>query len=128
MVALKYLLMILGVGLFGSAGALVAYDIYISEQLRRLLRRSKTDESGGELGKAPPRPFAPVRWRLAQRLAAARVLPLLLSLSIIVIPDGTAGVRISQIWGARPGTLYPGVHLIAPLVDRWAGRTFSRRT
>jgi hypothetical protein len=36
MLALKYLLMILGVGLFGSAGALVVYDIYISEQLRRL--------------------------------------------------------------------------------------------
>jgi hypothetical protein len=37
MLALKYLLMILGVGLFGSAGSLVVYDIYISEQLRRLL-------------------------------------------------------------------------------------------
>jgi len=36
MLALKYLLMILGIALFGSAGALVVYDIYISEQLRRL--------------------------------------------------------------------------------------------
>ncbi len=33
MPALKYLLMVLGVALFGSAGALVAYDIYLSEQL-----------------------------------------------------------------------------------------------
>ena len=117
MLALKYLLMILGLGLFGSAGALVVYDIYISEQLRRLLARRKTDESAAELGKAPPRPFGPVRWGLAQRLAASGVLPLLLALSIVVIPDGAAGVRISQIWGARPGTLYPGVHLITPLVD-----------
>jgi hypothetical protein len=29
MLALKYLLMILGLGLFGSAGAVVVYDIYI---------------------------------------------------------------------------------------------------
>ena len=39
MLVLKYLLMLTGVGLFGSAAALVAYDIYISSQLRRLLRR-----------------------------------------------------------------------------------------
>jgi len=36
MIALKYLLVILGIGLFGSAGALVIYDVYISSQLRRL--------------------------------------------------------------------------------------------
>ena len=42
MLALKYLLMILGAGLFGSAGALVVYDIYISEHLRRLLARSRS--------------------------------------------------------------------------------------
>jgi len=28
-----------------------------------------------------------------------------------------ASVRVSEIWGARPGTLYPGVHLVTPLVD-----------
>jgi hypothetical protein len=38
MLAFKYLLMILGVALFGSASALVVYDIYLSTQLRRLLR------------------------------------------------------------------------------------------
>jgi hypothetical protein len=48
MLALKYLLMILGVGLFGSSGALVVYDIYIAEQLRRLLERNKTTESSVE--------------------------------------------------------------------------------
>jgi hypothetical protein len=105
MLALKYLLMILGVGLFGSAGALVVYDIYISEQLRRLLARSKTNEAGAETGLTARRPFGPVRWRLAQRLAISGVLPILLALSIVVIPDGSAGVRVSQIWGARRGTL-----------------------
>ncbi len=133
MLALKYLLVILGIGLFGSSGALVAYDIYLSSQLRRLLgrRRHKTPgDAAGDLAGAPlregprddsnaepPRPLRPVRWGLAQRLAAAGVLPLLLAYSIAVVPDGFAGVRVSQIWGARPGTQYPGVHLIIPLVD-----------
>ena len=133
MLALKYLLVILGIGLFGSSGALVAYDIYLSSQLRRLLRRRRVTAAGeaaGELAAAPQgesarddsnaepaRPLRPVRWGLAQRLAAAGVLPFLLAYSIAVVPDGFAGVRVSQIWGARPGTLYPGVHLITPLVD-----------
>src|SRR5271169_2382129 len=48
MLALKYLLMILGVGLFGSAGSLVVYDVYLSGQLRRLLARGKTSDLGAE--------------------------------------------------------------------------------
>jgi regulator of protease activity HflC (stomatin/prohibitin superfamily) len=120
MLVLKYLLVILGIGLFGSSGALVVYDIYLSSQLRRLLGRRR-DETTGEV--APEnsaevgRPLRPVRWGLAQRLAAAALLPLLVAFSIAVVPDGFAGVRVSQIWGARPGTLYPGVHFITPLVD-----------
>src|SRR5271169_4912011 len=121
MLALKYLLMILGVGLFGSAGSLVVYDVFISEQLRRLLARNKTSETGAGAGTGTvitaQRPFGPVRWGLAQRLAIAGVVPILLALSIVVIPDGSAGVRVSQIWGARPGTLYPGMHFVTPLVD-----------
>ena len=120
MLVLKYLLVILAIGLFGSSGALLVYDIYLSSQLRRLLgrRRDKTTgeflpEDSVEVG----RPLQPVRWGLAQRLAAAGVLPLLAAYSIAIVPDGFAGVRVSQIWGARPGTLYPGVHLITPLVD-----------
>jgi hypothetical protein len=49
MSALKWLLMLVGAAVFGSAGAVVAYDIYLSEQLRRLLSRNKTDESGADL-------------------------------------------------------------------------------
>ena len=40
MVALRYVLMILGLGLFGSASALAAYDIFLATQLRRLLHRN----------------------------------------------------------------------------------------
>ena len=49
MSALKFLLMVLGVGLFGSASALVVYDIFLAAQLRRLLRRNTTDQTGVEL-------------------------------------------------------------------------------
>src|SRR6184192_3357125 len=117
MVALKWLLMIVGAGLFGSAGALVAYDVYLSEQLRRLLSRNKTDESGVEVEPLARRPLRPVRWRLALQLTIAGALLLLITESFAVVPDGAAGVRVSEIWGARPGTLYPGVHLVTPLVD-----------
>jgi len=117
MLVLKYLLMILGAGLFGSAGVLVAYDIFLSEQLRRLLSRGKKDESGAEVGALARRPFRPVRWRLALQLTVAGALALLITESFVVIPDGAAGVRVSEFWGARPGTLYPGMHLITPLVD-----------
>ncbi len=48
MLALKYLLMILGIGLFGSASALVVYDILLSEQLLRLLSWRTKNESGAK--------------------------------------------------------------------------------
>jgi len=117
MLALKYLLMILGVGLFGSAGALVAYDVFLATQLRRLLGGSGGGDAAAEVGPPAGRLFRPVRARLALQLAAAGALAILITETIVVIPDGAAGVRVSQISGARPGTLYPGVHLITPLVD-----------
>jgi regulator of protease activity HflC (stomatin/prohibitin superfamily) len=116
MLALKYLLMFIGVGLFGSAAVLIIYDIYIAQQLRRLTKQKASEDPAARLSLLPP-PFAGVRWGQAQRLAAVALLPILLALSVVVIPDGSAGVRISQISGARPGTLYPGVHIVTPLID-----------
>jgi regulator of protease activity HflC (stomatin/prohibitin superfamily) len=117
MLALKFLLLIVGIGLFGSALVVVAYDVYTAARLRWLLEQSGAE--GGAEGITPvaKRPFGPVRWRLAQQLALAGVLPVLLALSITVVPDGYAGIRVSQFSGARPGTLYPGVHFLKPLVD-----------
>jgi hypothetical protein len=43
MVALRYVLIIVGLGLFGSASALAAYDIFLATQLRRLLHRNEPD-------------------------------------------------------------------------------------
>jgi regulator of protease activity HflC (stomatin/prohibitin superfamily) len=35
-----------------------------------------------------------------------------------VVPAGLAGVRVSQVSGTLPGTLYPGTHFVVPLVQR----------
>jgi regulator of protease activity HflC (stomatin/prohibitin superfamily) len=115
MLALKSLLMILGVGLFGSAAAVVAYDVYVAARLRWLLENTAASEGGAAA--IEPRPFGPVRWTLAQKLAIVGIFPVLFALSITVVPDGFAGIRVSQLSGVRPGTLYPGVHLQMPLID-----------
>ena len=47
----------------------------------------------------------------------AACLPLLIAASIVIVPSGMGGVRVSQISGTLPGTLYPGVHFITPLVE-----------
>jgi len=104
MLALKYLLMILGVGLFGSSGILVAYDIYIAARLRWLLEQTSGEPGTEAVQRETARPFGPVRWRLALQLAAVGIVPVLLALSIVVVPDGTAGIRVSQLSGVRPGT------------------------
>ena len=77
MLPLKYLLVGLGIVLFGSSGALVAYDIYLSSQLRRLLgRRRRQDEAtpepaAQELSADVDRALRPVRLGLAEPLRAA---------------------------------------------------------
>jgi hypothetical protein len=82
MIALKYLLIILGIGLFGSAGALVVYDVYASSQLRRLLRRSSEETAGGASAGATSflssGHFGPVRWQRALQLALLAIVPLLI--------------------------------------------------
>src|SRR5271155_5146063 len=119
MVALKFVFVLVGSGLLGSAGVLLAYDIYFSERgrLRRALWRQDATESGGGSGDLGRRELRAVRWRLALQFAAAGALAVLLAESFVVIPDGAAGVRVSELWGVRPGTFYPGLHLVTPLVD-----------
>ena len=115
MVALKYLLMLVGTGLLTSAAGLVAYDIYLSEELRRLLARGRTEEAGA--GSLARRGARPVRWKLAVQLSGIGLLVMLAAGSFVVVSDGAAGVRVSELWGVRPGTLYPGLHVVTPLVD-----------
>ena len=69
----------------------------------------------------PPRSAGPrraIRWSAAAKLVVFAALSSLLGKSILVVPDGYAAVRVSQISGVRPGTLYAGTHLLVPLMQR----------
>jgi len=58
-----------------------------------------------------------IRWAAVAKLVVAAALCSLAAKSILVVPDGNAAIRISQISGVRPGTLYAGTHFIRPLVE-----------
>ena len=107
MLFLKYLLMWGGVGMIVAAAGILAYDVYFELQYRRA--REKTTVP------LPPTPV--VRWRGALALALLAWGPMLLALGIVVVPSGTAGVRVSQTSGTLAGTLYPGAHFVTPLVE-----------
>jgi regulator of protease activity HflC (stomatin/prohibitin superfamily) len=96
MLLLKYLLLAAATGLFAGSAGILFLDVYRG--------RANVD-------------FAVVRWRAAAKLALLAFVPLLIGLSIVVVPDGMAGVLVSQVSGVLPGTLYPGIHGIAPLVQ-----------
>ena len=63
--ALKFLLLILGVGLFSSSGILVAYDIYIAARLRSLVEQTSGNPVTRPAQGKAVRPLGPARWRLA---------------------------------------------------------------
>ena len=107
MLALKYVLLLGGFGLFIVAVAIVMFDIYQEAERRRLLAR----------GELTVRPARVIRWQAAGKLALLALLPLVASQGIIVVPSGMAAVRVSQFSGPRPGALFAGAHLVFPLVD-----------
>ena len=109
MLAIKYLLLLMGWGLIAVGIAIATYDFYLLWQYRRLLANQPSEK--------PPEP-EPVRWRAGVRLAALALLLMPVSASIVVVPTGSAGVRVSQISGTLPGTLYPGVHFVKPLLEQ----------
>src|SRR5579864_3874449 len=108
MLFVKYLLMSGGIGMILAAVGILAYDTYSALQLRR------ASEGGAE----PVTPIPHFRWRTSLALVLLAWAPLLLALSIVVVPSGMAGVRVSQSKGTLTGTLYPGVHFVVPLVER----------
>jgi hypothetical protein len=107
MLLFKFVLLAGGIGIM-----LLAVGVLVADFLDAV-RRSKRDASAEVL----PAP-APVRWRLAGRLALVGVVPTLMGLAITVVPSGHAGVRVSQLSGTLQGTLYPGTHFVVPLIHR----------
>jgi regulator of protease activity HflC (stomatin/prohibitin superfamily) len=147
MLFLRVLLFAISFGFLGAAAIVVLYDTYLAFELNRILRRapSAPDSAATErtavptegtsqpvLTEAepipPPRPTfhlpprrtgqrRSIRWSIAAKLLTLAALCSLAGKAILVVPDGYAAVRISQISGVRPGTLYPGTHLIVPLIE-----------
>jgi regulator of protease activity HflC (stomatin/prohibitin superfamily) len=107
MLFLKYVLMTGGIGMILVAVGILTYDLSLEMRYRRAA-------SGAE----PLRPQPQIRWRTALAFGMLAWAPILLALSIIVVPSGMAGVRVSQTQGTLAGTLYPGVHFVAPLLER----------
>jgi regulator of protease activity HflC (stomatin/prohibitin superfamily) len=93
---------------FVAAAAILMFDVYLMAEYRRRLTLA-SDE---------PLPIPrPIRWKLSAQLAAVALVFVLMAASIAVVPSGMAGVRVSQVSGTKPGTLYPGVHFVTPLVE-----------
>jgi regulator of protease activity HflC (stomatin/prohibitin superfamily) len=107
MLFLRYLLMSGGIGMILAAVGILTYDLAHELQHRRTLN----DPSAS----LAPRPV--VRWRIAVALGMLAWAPILLALSIVVVPSGKAGIRVSQTSGTLAGTLYPGVHFVLPMLE-----------
>ena len=108
MLLLKYLLLITGYGLLGIAVAITLHNLYKVVQYHLQLRRAMPEN-------LPVKPQ--LRWTTAKWALFGAWLPIIVASGIVVVPSGMGGIRVSQTSGTRPGTLYPGVHFITPLVD-----------
>ncbi len=127
MLLLKFTLLVICFGLFASAAGAILYDIYLAFELSRILRRNGRSAEVSPPADSPvpgvilpPRQRRPIRWHTAAKLVAIGALAGVVGESILVVPDGQAAVRISQISGVRPGTLYAGTHLIVPFIEHVA--------
>ncbi|HKE32143.1 MAG TPA: SPFH domain-containing protein [Candidatus Angelobacter sp.] len=108
MLLLKYLLLITGYGLLGWGVAISLKNLNKVVQYHLQLRRGVPENH-------PEKPH--LSWTTAKWALLAAWLPILLASGIVVVPSGMGGIRVSQTSGTRPGTLYPGVHFIVPLID-----------
>jgi len=118
MLALKYLLMLVAVLSIAATLIMSGYHFWLIFQFRRNLARGPEGAAAPfALGLSRLEP-GPVRWRLFLGMMAVGCVSLLMANSITVVPSGMGSVRISQTRGTLPGTLYSGVHFVAPLVEQ----------
>src|ERR1700675_4668604 len=108
MLALKYVLMAGGLGMILAAVSILGYDLYRELLYRRALATP---------GAATVPPLPQWRWRTSVALGLLAWGPILLAFAIVVVPSGMAGIRVSEMSGTVPGTLYPGAHFVVPLVE-----------
>jgi regulator of protease activity HflC (stomatin/prohibitin superfamily) len=120
MIALKLILTVAGVLLLALAVGIPLYTFGMRLLAMRRKATGETETAPTEF--AEPEEFL---WRGPIALVLVACLPLLVASSIVVVPSGMGGVRVSQIRGTLPGTLYPGVHFITPLIE--SVQTFDLR-
>jgi len=111
MLFLKYLLLWGGIGMIATAIGILARDFYFEFKHRQSL-------AAGGATEVVAKPE--LRWRASIALVLLAWGPILLALSIVVVPSGMGGVRVSQTSGTLPGTLYPGAHFVTPLAESLA--------
>ena len=111
MLALKMLLIIAGASLWAAAVSIPLFAVWLRLEIMR--RKTSQDEAVNE-NLAEPKT---INWRRSIAFAIAGCVPMLMAASIVVVPSGMGGVRISQLSGTCHGTLYPGVHFVTPLID-----------
>ena len=116
MIALKMLLTFAGVLLLAAALGIPLYQLVLRILSARRKAAEATEPGQGELAKTEIEPEE-IPWRGPLALMLVACLPLLVAASIVVVPSGMGGVRVSQIGGTIPGTLYPGVHFVTPFVE-----------
>jgi regulator of protease activity HflC (stomatin/prohibitin superfamily) len=112
MIVLKMLLTIAGVVLLSLAVGMLAYSIW--KRIAQILKRPAEGETESQAGNEPP---VEIEWHRPLALAITGCVPLIIASSIVVVPSGMGGVRISQMSGTLPGTLFPGAHFVTPMID-----------
>ena len=115
MIALKTLLMMMGVLLMTVAAGIPLHGLWMQFQYA-MQKKSRADGTVPDSGEKEMEP-APIAWTVPAALALMGCVPLLMAASMVVVPSGMGGVRVSQIGGTEPGTLYPGLHFVTPLVE-----------
>jgi regulator of protease activity HflC (stomatin/prohibitin superfamily) len=119
MLFIRGMLFAAGFVAFAIAAGILIYDFVIAFEIDRFVRRFFSKTPPGQ-GAPAPRQRRTIRWRPAAKLAAQAFLPIIIALSVVVIPAGDAGVRISQISGILPTTLYSGMHFVIPFIQHIA--------
>lgn len=107
MLVLRLMLYLLAAGLVAAGLMLILYDLGLLDRWRR---------KPGAADAAREPKLEDLRWLLAAKLAAISLIPMLIAMSISVVPSGSAGVVVSQLSGTLPYTLYPGTHWKMPLI------------
>jgi regulator of protease activity HflC (stomatin/prohibitin superfamily) len=114
MLALKFALMMAGVLLLAAAFGIPLYGLWLRMRVLLTKPKEKSDSLEPELTEPVNEP---IPWQTPLALALVACVPMLIATSIVVVPSGMGGVRVSQVGGTLPGTLYPGLHFILPLIE-----------